>query len=134
MPGHDAYGKEVMRLAAGNRYSGAGPSTRTDFGGQIDGTVAGLVAVEIETRTAKQVRGAILDLITHPYPKKLLVSIPKYHHPVRGPEQFRAILGRFIDLADFRVVGLAGDGDFPELVHDSGVVQDALSELLGSGG
>ena len=134
MPGYDAYGKEVMRLATGDRYSAGRPSTRTDFGGQIDGTVSGLVAVEIETRTEKQVRGAILDLITHPYPKKLLVSIPKYHHPVSGPEQFRAVLARFIDLTDFRVVGLAGDGDFPEMIHDSGVVRDALSELLGSGG
>ena len=43
---------------------------------KIDGTITGQIAVEIETRTDKQIRGAVLDLICHPFPQKLLIIVP----------------------------------------------------------
>ena len=42
----------------------------------VDATVGGDIAVEVESRVSKQVRGAVLDLMCHPYPKKLLILLP----------------------------------------------------------
>jgi hypothetical protein len=78
---HDAYGKAVLRRAAGRLVDESRAACRVDYGGLphtgafIDGTVAGIVAVQIESRVAKQIRGAVLDLICHPYENKLLVLL-----------------------------------------------------------
>src|SRR5262249_55649382 len=69
---HDAYGKAVLKAAAGSACRDWGSTTYVDYNGSramIDGTVGSNIAVEIESRTGKQVRGAVLDLILHPYPK-----------------------------------------------------------------
>jgi len=77
---HDEYGKRVLRTAAGDAYREFGTSVEINYSAgrpaRIDGTVGADLAVEIESRVAKQVRGAVLDLIFHPYPKKLLVLLP----------------------------------------------------------
>ena len=76
---HDSYGKRVMRAAFGQRY-GDMFSTEINYGAgrpaRIDGTLDQNVAVELESRVSKQVRGAVLDLLCHSYPKKLLVLLP----------------------------------------------------------
>ena len=58
----DKLGKELMRRAAGPLFVDDGPSVRFDFGpeagsARIDGTVAGIVAAEVESRVPKQIRG-----------------------------------------------------------------------------
>jgi hypothetical protein len=69
--GHDEYGKRVLCTAAPQALI-YGPTVAVDYGAgqgaRIDGTV-GDIAVGIESRVAKQVRGAVLDLICHPFPK-----------------------------------------------------------------
>lgn len=100
-----------------NKCVSTGSCVKTDYGpssARIDGTVDSTVAVEIESRTGKQVRGAILDLILHAYPKKLLVLIPKYicKHQVHECE---FILNRFIESDHFRVVLLDGTGNSPKI-------------------
>jgi uncharacterized protein (DUF779 family) len=63
---HDEYGKLILTQAAG--CSCDGPSTITCYGdssAHIDGTVGSTIAVVIESRTGKQVRGALLDLVLH---------------------------------------------------------------------
>ncbi len=82
---HDHYGKQILTRAAGRRCDG--PCTITSYGrssAQIDGTVGSTIAVEIESRTGKQVRGALLDLILHPYPKKLMILLPMYVEKASG--------------------------------------------------
>jgi hypothetical protein len=76
------------------------------------------VAVEVESRTGKQVRGAVLDLILHRYPKKLLILIPMYIRRQTSDES-RYILGRFINPENFRVVLLTGTGNDPRLEQDA---------------
>jgi hypothetical protein len=128
---HDNYGKSVLASATENLCQTSGPYVTTSYGASsahIDGTVGSTVAVEIESRTGKQVRGAILDLILHAYPKKLLILIPKYigKHQVQECE---FILKRFVDPQKFRVVLLEGTGDNPCLETDARRVRTALLEL-----
>jgi hypothetical protein len=131
---HDDYGKLVLRRAVGPAYSEWGDSVCVDYGAgqpaRIDGSVGASVAVEVESRTSKQVRGAVLDLISHKHPKKLLVLIPMYMHDATiTAEQCRFILSRFVDPADFRVVVLNGTGNVPRLESDTTLVRAALAEL-----
>src|SRR2546426_7798837 len=67
---HDGYGKAVLRDVAGTAFDEFGSARRFTFGncrgwGDIDGVVADDIAVEIESRNSKQVRGAVLDLMWH---------------------------------------------------------------------
>jgi GNAT superfamily N-acetyltransferase len=131
---HDVYGKQVLHRAAGVDFWGSGPECRVDLGagpgGSIDGVVRPNVVVEIEARVAKQVRGALLDLICHPYPKKLLLLLPVHAvNPTLTAAQCRAILGRFLELDDFRVVVLSGKGGDERIEKDAGLVRAALAEL-----
>jgi hypothetical protein len=106
-------GKRMLKLAIGDLFTESGPSVEIRFGpgagaARIDGTVAGLVAVEIESRVPKQVRGAVRDLLLHPYPRKLLVLVPAHTgNPETIVNQANAILGQFLERAAFRVVMIA---------------------------
>jgi hypothetical protein len=135
MGAHDTYGKAVMRLAAGDAYTAVGfvhYGTRSPA--QIDGTIAD-IAIEIESRVSKQVRGAVLDLICHDHPKKLLALFPVHMgYPTETATQCRNILGRFVKPHNFRVIVLQGNGTSPATDEDVATVRAALSELVWSGG
>jgi hypothetical protein len=130
--GHDEYGKRVLRAAA----PGAaiyGPTVEIDYGvgqpARIDATVAD-IAIEIESRVSKQVRGAVLDLICHPLPKKLLVLLPVHMtNPEITAQQCRNTLNRFCSAGSFRVLVLKGSGSNPMLAKDTTTVAAALAEL-----
>jgi len=131
---HAAYGKEVMAVAAVGAFSDWGPSVEIDYQAgrpaRIDGTVGNRIAVEIESRVSKQVRGAVLDLICHPYPKKLLVLIPVHmNNADTTASQCSFILSRFLSAEDFRVIVLRGTGTTPQTEKDALIVRLALSEL-----
>ena len=97
---------------------------------RIDGTVAGKVAVEVESRTAKQVRGAVLDLLCHEYPKKLLLILPVHmSNAETTARQCRSALRKFVAEDDFRVVVLNGHGSKYKLEEDAAAVRSALNEL-----
>ena len=107
----------------------SGPAVEIDYGtgspAQIDGAYKERIAIELETRTGKQVRGAVLDLICHPYPKKLLVCMPLYMTK-SVPEQCQNILARFVSERNFQVIVLEGDGENPRPRKDSKIAADAL--------
>jgi hypothetical protein len=129
--GHDGYGKLVLRKAARADFRNVGPCVITSYGkscAHIDGTVGSTIAVEVESRTSKQVRGAVLDLILHTYPKKLMILIPMYigKHQVAECE---FILNRFVGENDFRVVLLDGTGHNPSEENDISRVKAALNDL-----
>jgi hypothetical protein len=138
MADHDKYGKGVLTKAAGSAYTSSGSSIEVNFGvgmpARIDGTIGTNIAVEVESRTSKQVRGAVLDLLCHRYPKKLLILLPVHmHNPTITAQQCEGILGRFIDVAIFRVIVLQGSGFDPKIETDAALVLRALKEL-GFGG
>ena len=131
---HDNYGKSVLRHAAGDAFQQYGQSVQIDYGAggrsRIDGTVAGRIAVEVESRVGKQVRGAVLDLICHSLSKKLLLILPVHMNcPETTATQCKNILRRFLSPEDFRVVVLSGHGSSPNLDQDVGPVRSALNEL-----
>src|SRR5205085_6355769 len=128
LAGHDEYGKRVLRAAA-NRAALYGPTVEINYGAglpaRIDATV-GDIAVEIESRVSKQVRGAVLDLICHPYPKKLLMLLPVHmSNPGVTAEQCRNILRRFCPQDSYRVLVLKGSGDRPQFTEDTAIVAAA---------
>ena len=87
-------------------------------------------AVEVESRVAKQVRGALLDLLCHDYPKKLLLLLPVHmSNAETTAHQCRSALRRFLAETDFRVVVLHGHGSNPMLKEDVSLVRAALREL-----
>jgi len=130
---HDEYGKQLLHRATDGAAQHYGPSVEVDYGAglpaRIDGAV-GDIAIEVESRTSKQVRGAVLDLICHPGPKKLLLLLPVHmQNPEVTARQCKNALSRFIPKTDFRVVLLSGTGDVPALEKDTFVVQSALRDL-----
>ena len=133
LAGHGEYGKRVLHEATEGRAVFNGPSVEIVYGAgppaRVDATV-GDIAVEIESRVSKQVRGAVLDLICHPYPKKLLVLLPD-HITSRGlaAEQCRIILKRFCPDGFFRVLVLKGSGSNPQLNEDAAIMAAVLADL-----
>jgi hypothetical protein len=129
MQQHDTYGKMILERAAGCNCDG--PSTITSYGessAHIDGVVGSTIAVEIESRTGKQVRGAVLDLILHVCPKKLMILLPMYIGRYQVQE-CEFILRRFLDPKDFCVVLLDGTGQNPCPDKDVPRVSAALHTL-----
>ena len=134
MPGHDEYGKQVLRRASNGRAQLEGISIELDYGCggkcRIDGTVAGSIAVEAEARTGKQVRGALVDLISHPFPKKLLLLMPGNMDVRIEARRCRIILCRYVPDKDVRVIPLHGNGSKPDFERDVPLVSAVLLELL----
>lgn len=134
MGAHDEYGKRLLREVAEDDYEAYGPALSVDYGAglgaQIDGVVAGGIAVEIEARVSKQVRGAVLDLICHPCDKKLLVILPTHaQNPELTAIQCRNILARFVRPENFRVVVTQGHGHDAQVEADAFAINNALREL-----
>jgi hypothetical protein len=134
MGSHDDYGKQVLRSASRGMVEDWGPPVEIYYhaghAARIDGVVDRNIAVEVESRVSKQVRGAVLDLLFHSCPKKLLILLPVHMSDVQATAaQCRYILSRWVNPADFRVVTLSGTGSAPELDTDIVTVQNALREL-----
>lgn len=134
MGSHDDYGKELLRRVAGSDYELYGSPVEIDFGagqpGRIDGSIVGGIAVEIESRVSKQIRGAVLDLILHEHPKKLLVILPKHaSNPAIAAEQCRNIMTKFLRPEDFEVLLLLGHGDSPRYDEDVDLLGASLRKL-----
>jgi hypothetical protein len=131
---HDAYGKAVLKAAAGPAFQSWGPEVSISYGtaggATIDGVVGDTIAVEVESRVSKQVRGAVLDLLCHRYPKKLLVLLPVHMSNARlCSDQCRNILSRFVSQDNYRVIVLNGSGDSNSIQADVQLVRMALEEL-----
>lgn len=134
MGSHDQYGKQVLLRVAGDFYEAYGDAVSVDYGAgqpaRIDGAVGGRIAIEVESRTSKQVRGAVLDLILHRFTKKLLILLPVHmSNPRIAADQCQFAMAKFLNEEDFRVVILTGHGGDPQLERDQEIVRGALSEL-----
>lgn len=105
----DARTKDQLRKIFGSDFSDF-RDIKIDYGegapgARIDGTIAGSIAVEIETRTDKQVRGALMDLVCHKLPRKLLILLPVHmNNPQKTMVQCQNILARFLEPSHFRVI------------------------------
>ena len=136
VPGRDEYGMKVLYDATEGRVVLSGPSIELDYGAGPPARIAatvGDIAVEIEPGRSKQVRGAVLDLICHPFAKKLLVLLPDHlTNTETTAEQCRNIMRRFCPVGSFRVLVLKGSGSFPLLAEDSLTTASVLTDLRSS--
>jgi hypothetical protein len=134
---HDQYGKAVLQNAFGTHFDPKPIPFRFNLEdkhagtARIDGTIDSEIAVEIESRASKQVRGALLDLAFHPLEKKLLVLINKYGNKMTSV-QARVILDRLCRLGKYAVLELDGTGNDPKLEADTQKVLLAVKELRDS--
>lgn len=132
---HDKYGKTLIQELAGNRYNAHGHEVTINYGAgrgaRIDGVVDNQIAIEIESRVSKQIRGALLDLFLHPLQKKLLIVMPAHvNNPNVCAEQCRNILKRLsVNEDDFRVIILKGTGNKQEPEKDKKIILKALNDL-----
>lgn len=131
---HDNYGKNLLRKAAGKSFVAYGSDVEINYGAglpaRIDGVVAGNIAVEVESRVSKQIRGAVLDLICHTLPKKLLIVLPVHaSNPTIAVQQCQNIMKRFVSSEDFQIVLARGTGDRPKYKEDIFLIKQALSYL-----
>ena len=108
----EAHGKMILASALSERFDPDSALCRFGFGpgaghATVDGVVAGCIAVEIESRVNKQVRGALMDLVLHPLPLKLLILVKKHGgNPTTSVKQAETILSRFVREGRFRVFSL----------------------------
>jgi hypothetical protein len=132
---HADYGRKLISGVAEGCFTDDREATRVEYGGDtsafIDGVIKSECAVEIESRVDKQVRGALVDLLSHPYPKKLLILIPAHmNNPEKTKKQCEGILNKFKRPTDQVVVALLkGTGDGPMPKEDEGLLRVALSNL-----
>jgi|GEM_PF-2045046 len=129
---HDRYGKKLIKEIAGERLITRGSQIRVHYDGgvsaSIDAVVEGTCAIEIESRVAKQIRGALVDLIFHELPNKLLIIIPVHmSNPEATAIHCRCILDK-LRRKDHKieVVLLSGTGDCPEFEIDKERICQAL--------
>jgi len=125
----------VLAAIAKEHFTSDRQFTRVEYLGNtsafIDGVIRPDCAVEVESRVDKQVRGALVDLLSHSYPKKLLVLIPAHmNDPKKTKEQCEGILNKFKRPTDqAMVVVLKGTGDNREPKEDEKLLRAALSKL-----
>ena len=132
---HDSYGKELLREILGSRFINSRDVVKVRYGSYIsafiDGVINNCCAIEIESRVDKQVRGALLDLLQHELPKKLLILIPAH---MRDPEATAGhceyILEKYKKEGQtIKVILLKGTGDKPLKSVDKERIKKALTEL-----
>lgn len=130
---HDKYGKELLENIAG--FSSSYNDCRIKYGekgigARIDGVIGVDIAIEIESRVSKQIRGAILDLVLHPNPKKLLILIKVHMNNIDiTKSQSEFILNKYINKDDFRVIVLDGNGDEKKEISDKKIIEDTIKDL-----
>ena len=131
---HEDYGQKLLATIAKGHFTNDREFTRVEYPGGtmafIDGVIKPDCAIEIESRVDKQVRGALLDLLSHPYTKKLLILIPAHmNNPDKTKEQCEGILQKFKRPTDkVMVVLLKGTGDNLKPKEDEQLLRAALSK------
>ena len=136
---HDYYVKNLLRSMLGSRYKTEKEYTLVKFAegtAQIDGVISfpeGEIAVEIESRTAKQVRGAIVDLFFHKARKKLLIIVPEHmYNPETLKKDAEYIMNTLKILRpeiEFMAVILKGSGKEPRRDEDLKILEEAIIRL-----
>jgi hypothetical protein len=140
---HDAYGKAIFEGLLGKRWCSWFEASRSyDMQGvraDLDGVIRSEdlksieCAVEIEARTYKQIRGAIVDLAWHPAPRKLLVIMRAQQ---LGSEEKVSRHCTYVweklsagKCGDFQLIVLKGTGNTPQFEADSALIRESLIRL-----
>ena len=131
---YDDYAKDVLRETFVERFNTTddvvfsfGPSAGT---GDVDGIIDGYIAVEIGVGSPKQIRAAVLDLMFHPFPMKLLILVDTPEHETRrSVQQVASILAQ--SSKPGVVLRLAGTPSNPMLEVDGNRLADVVDKYVG---
>jgi GMP synthase-like glutamine amidotransferase len=131
---HEKYGKKLLKEIAEDHFISRGQSVKANYEGSVSARIDGVIydcAIEIESRVAKQIRGALLDLLEHKFSKKLLILIPAHINNKEGTvKHCEYILNRYKkEGQNTRVVLLEGTGHNEEPVSDIKKIKKALRAL-----
>lgn len=137
---HDSYGKNLLRKIAGEKFHSKGKEIEVDAykykRARIDGVLANVCAVEIESRTPKQIRGAVVDLFFHRARKKLLILVPANlgDKPKAVEEHCEQLLTDLLKLKkkprkDAAVILLKGTDKNRKVNEDRRIIESALRDL-----
>ena len=132
---HDNYVKDMLEKIAGDQFITKRLDTKVDYEGQIsayiDGVITNCCAIEIESRTNKQIRGALIDLLNHKLPKKLLILVPaNIYKPPASVPHCEFILEKYKNskLIKIKVILLKGTGNNPNK-EDIDIIKKGLKDL-----
>lgn len=132
---HALYGKTLIKELVGTKFLQSGKALKCQYPGgvsaRIDGVIKGVCAVEIESSINKQIRGALIDLLSHELSKKLLIIIPAHmSDSQKTVEHCQGILNAFKKTGDrICVVSLQGTGENHDKETDKAILRKALEEL-----
>lgn len=130
---HEMPVREVLDELLGNRISYAIKDTKVmvgNTGTQIepDAVVTGEdLVIEIESRTAKQIRGAIMDLLLSPRKKKLLIIRPTNDDVAGKKAHFEAVLAARLRRDESSAVVVLDNE--PDQLQDHAAIKDGLAVL-----
>jgi hypothetical protein len=137
---HGNYVKKLLEDVAGTRFISSGECVNVEYSGvtaKIDGVIKECCAIEVESRVDKQIRGALLDLLEHHLPKKLLIIVPVHMtNPEKTVEHCQEILKRYNAIKNPkamppRVIPLQGTGEDPYIheKEDRELIKKTLEEM-----
>ena len=132
---HDEYGKNLLKELLKNKIKYIDDTqAHPDYKRRVDAVIPSeKCVIEIESRTPKQIRGAIMDLFFHDYDKKLLILIPAHlNNPINTEKNCNNILNELQKYKrfTFKVALLNGKGDQPNKIEDLKKLEAALKELF----
>lgn len=131
---HDKYVKSLLEEVAPDVFVRRGSEVKVSYRGgisaSIDGVIKDCCAIEVESRVPKQVRGALLDLLEHRLPKKLLILVPAHmNNPEATAQHCKHILEKYKRQGTTtKVILLKGTGNNPE-ESDKSLIENALKEM-----
>ncbi len=130
---HEKYVKDILKSIAKGKFVCSGNQIKVEYpaiSARIDGVIENCCAIEIESRTAKQIRGALLDLTNHKLKKKLLIIIRTPSLSKRNiVEHCENILSNYLNKKNNQVVLLEGTGNNQKPKKDKIKIKNALSKL-----
>lgn len=130
--GNEEYGRQAIHEATEGRAVFLGPSVQIDYGAgaaRVSATV-GDIAIQIGVGAPERVRCAVLDLICHPHPKKLILLLPEQIPSLQVVmEQCHNILQRFCPHDSFQVLLLKGGSNNSRLLEDTALIGGSLAHL-----
>ena len=125
---HDKYGKERLGCLS-NYFEPILDVPGYGIGIKLDGKIKDC-AIEIESRTPKQIRGAILDLLLSGYKKKLLIVLPLNNNNEDKINSYEEIFYKMgCKRNNFRVILLEGHAKNRQEKKDEQRIREALRSM-----
>ena len=131
---HNQYVRKLLIEILEDKFVFKGKDIQVKFVGftaRIDGIIRNQCAIEVESRTPKQVKGALVDLLFHPLDKKLLILVPtKELNPIYVSPMIKQILNTYKSVnARIEIAVLCGNGNDDRADMDKKIIIKTLKSM-----